>query len=172
MRSLSLLSAAALLASTAFASLDDNLNYASPSRRHANLGIDVPLVTRRSWKRGNVAHSPNDLTFTHGVASGDPWPKSVILWTRIAPTNESDESTVTVDGSVPLYDHETKKYIDADPEPVCVEWKVFQIKGKGSQKTVSKGRAYTTSDVDYTVKVRSCWGCLTLLCMRADLGTG
>lgn len=156
MRSLSLLSVAAVLASTATAVLDTNLNYASPSRRHVNLGIDVPRVARRSWKRGNIPRAADDLVFTHGVASGDPWPNSVILWTRIAPSNESDDSTVTVDGTVPLYDHETEKYIEADPEPVCVEWKVFESKGNSTQDAVAEGKAYTTSDIDYTIKVRRC----------------
>ena len=27
--------------------------------------------------------------FRHGVASGDPWPHSVVLWTRVTPTAES-----------------------------------------------------------------------------------
>lgn len=154
MWSLGIFSGTVLLAATATASFDGNLNYASPSRRHANLGIDVPLVERRSWKRGNVAYEPSELRFTHGVASGDPWPESVILWTRIAPSNESDKSTVTVDGLSPLYNHETERYIKADPNPICVEWKVFKSKcSKGADNVVVSGKAYTTSDIDYTVKV-------------------
>lgn len=154
MRSLGLLSGAALLAATATATFDGNLNYASPSRRHASLGIDVPLVERRSWKRGNVAYEPSELSFTHGVASGDTWPESVILWTRIAPSNESDESNVTVEGSVPLYDHETERYIKADPNPICVEWKVLKSKCSNvTDNVVTSGKAYTTSDIDFTVKV-------------------
>ncbi|KAK1762173.1 PhoD-like phosphatase-domain-containing protein [Phialemonium atrogriseum] len=156
MWSLGIFSGTVLLAATATASFDGNLNYASPSRRHANLGIDVPLVERRSWKRGNVAYEPSELSFTHGVASGDPWPESVILWTRIAPSNQSDKSTVTVDGLSPLYNHETERYIKADPSPICVEWKVFKSKcSKGADNVVVSGKAYTTSDIDYTVKVEA-----------------
>lgn len=155
MRSFAFLSAASLLAATASASFDGNINYGSPSRRHASLGIDVDKVERRSWKRGNVAHSPDELSFTHGVASGDPWPESVILWTRIAPSNESDQNDVTVAGTVPLYDHETEKYVKADPNPICVEWKVFKSKcaNDTNVNVVANGKAYTTSDIDYTVKV-------------------
>lgn len=154
MWSLGILSGAAILAGTATASLDGNLNYASPSRRHVNLGIDLPLVERRSWKRGNVAYDPSELSFTHGVASGDPWPDSVILWTRIAPSNESDKSNAAVEGSAPLYSHETESFVKADPNPICVEWTV--LKGKCSNATgnvVASGKAYTTSDIDFTVKV-------------------
>lgn len=134
------------------ASFDSNLNYASPSRRHASLGIDVPLVRQRSFKRGSVAYRAEELNFTHGVASGDPWPNSVILWTRVAPTTDSDRSNVTVEGTVQVYSHETEKYIKADPNPICVEWKVFL---PGNASVVSTGQAYTTSDIDYTVKVEA-----------------
>ncbi|UNI16910.1 Alkaline phosphatase [Purpureocillium takamizusanense] len=160
MRSFAFLSAAAGLlaaATTASASFDGNINYGSPSRRHASLGIDVAKVERRSLKRGNVAHTADQLSFTHGVASGDPWPESVILWTRIAPSNESDQSDVPVAGTAPLYDHETEKYIKADPNPICVEWKVFKSKCANDThvNVVAKGKAYTTSDIDYTVKVEA-----------------
>lgn len=142
-----------LLAAAAAASFEGNLNYESPSRRHAGLGIDVPLVQRRSWKRGNVAYKPEELSFTHGVASGDPWPESVILWTRIAPSNGSDASEVTVKGTSALYNHETEKYVKADPNPICLDWKVFKSKcGNGTQEVITSGKAYTTSDIDYTVK--------------------
>lgn len=30
-----------------------------------------------------------DSTFRHGVASGDPFPDGVLLWTRVTPTPES-----------------------------------------------------------------------------------
>jgi hypothetical protein len=73
--------------------LNSNLNYQSPSRRqeHAILSIDIPLVERRAWKRNPEEYAPDELNFTHGIASGDPWLESIILWTRIAPTVESDK---------------------------------------------------------------------------------
>lgn len=131
---------------------DGNLNYASPSRRHPSLGIDVPHVSRRSLKRGNVAYTPEELSFTHGIASGDPYSDSIILWTRVAPSLASDASNVTVEGSVPLYNHDTQTYIEADPSPICVEWAVYP-EGRTQGSTVASGRAYTTSDIDYTIKV-------------------
>ncbi|SPO06053.1 related to alkaline phosphatase D precursor [Cephalotrichum gorgonifer] len=156
MRSFAPLSAAAFFAATAVASFEDNLNYDSPSRRHEGLGIDVPLVSRRSWKRSDIAYTPDQLNFTHGVASGDPYSDSVILWTRVAPTRESSDSTVAVSGTAGLYSHETEAYIKADANPICVDWNVYEEKkGKPSDKVVSKGKAYTTSDIDFTLKVEA-----------------
>ncbi len=40
-----------------------------------------------SGKSGNVVKSG---TFQHGVASGDPFPDSVVLWTRVSPKDEGD----------------------------------------------------------------------------------
>ncbi|EQK97550.1 Alkaline phosphatase D-related protein [Ophiocordyceps sinensis CO18] len=144
-----------LFAAIAEASFDGNINYLSPSTRHPVLGIDVGQVERRSWKRGSVALEPSELSFTHGVASGDPWPWSVILWTRIAPSNESDASDITVTGAAPLYSHETSRFIDASPNPICVEWSVFTGNGThGSDSLVASGEALTSSDIDYTVEAR------------------
>lgn len=142
----------AFLLEGAAASFDGNLNYASPSRRHDRLGIDVAHVERRSWKRDNIAYEPSELSFTHGIASGDPWPESVILWTRVAPTKEASDSTAPVNGTAPLYNHDNGQFITADPNPICVEWGVFE--DEKCDKAVSSGRAYTTSDIDYTIKVR------------------
>ena len=146
----------ALLTIAAQASFDANLNYDSPSRRHLNLGIDVPAVSRRSFKRDAIAFKPSELNFTHGVASGDPYPDSVILWTRIAPSLRSSDSNVAVEGPVPLYNHDTESYIKADANPICVDWKISQGLGNStgnSTKPISSGKAYTTGDIDYTIKV-------------------
>ncbi|KAF2463085.1 uncharacterized protein BDR25DRAFT_329916 [Lindgomyces ingoldianus] len=133
------------------ANWDGNLNYKSPSRRHPSLGIDVPKVVKRSFEPR--AWDPAQLNFTHGVASGDPYPDSVVLWTRISPTMGNDKSNVTVEGNVPLYSHDTETYIKSSTNPVCVEYQI------GSDKNlaivVDRGTAYTTSDIDYTVKVEA-----------------
>lgn len=156
----SLLGLAALLP-LASASFQGNLNYHPPSARSSqiNLGLSLPLVTSRTLKRSSVAYQPSELNFTHRVASGDPYHNSVILWTRVAPTAESDRSNVTVAGTVDLYSHEREKYIKADANSICVEWKVWGLQ-KGYNGTVkgpviSNGKAYTTSDIDFTVKVGS-----------------
>lgn len=143
------------------ASFEGNLNYHPPSARseHINLGLSLPVITSRTLKRSSVPYQASELNFTHGVASGDPYPNSVILWTRVAPTAESDRSNVTVEGTVDLYSHETEKYIKADANPICVEWKVWELqkgnKGTAKGRVVSNGKAYTTSDIDFTVKVEA-----------------
>src|SRR5262245_33108904 len=40
-----------------------------------------PLAATRLWSQPLFRDSP----FSLGVASGDPWPDSVVLWTRLAP---------------------------------------------------------------------------------------
>lgn len=37
----------------------------------------------------HIAAADPDPTFAHGIASGDPLPNSVLLWTRVTPTPES-----------------------------------------------------------------------------------
>lgn len=136
----------------ALASYDGNLNYRSPSLRHGGLGVDVELVKTRSLTKRDEspAYRPSDLNFTHGVASGDPYPNSVILWTRVAPSLESDDSNVTVSGNVPLYNHDRETYIQQSPHPICVDYHVFS--DKDAKQVVDQGKAYTTSDIDYTIK--------------------
>jgi alkaline phosphatase D len=87
------------------------------------------------------------------TGQGDPYSDSVILWTRIAPSVESDTSNITVEGTVPFYSHETEQYIKTSSNPICLDWTVST--DKASSAVVSKGQAYTTSDIDYTVKVSS-----------------
>lgn len=162
-------------ASTVTASWDANINYQSPSRRHPSLGLDMSKVKKRStgiFKRqqgygnnptyqnggyqgsnpGDSAYSASELNFTHGVASGDPYANSVILWTRISPQLANDDSNVTVEGTVPYYNHDTEEYIRAASKRACVDYKVST--DKSLRSVVSRGRAYTTSDIDFTVKVR------------------
>ncbi|KAL2837106.1 PhoD-like phosphatase-domain-containing protein [Aspergillus pseudoustus] len=143
------------LTSTAIAHYNGNLNYRSPSLNngHVNMGIDTHAITYRSLSKRDVEPrcETSELHFTHGVASGDPYADSVILWTRVAPSLEASNSNITVTGDVPLYDHENEKYAKASAHPICVEYYVFC--DQQQKKVVDKGRAYTTSDVDYTVKV-------------------
>ena len=142
------------LSSYVLADYDTNLNYRSPSPRHPRLGIDLTKVRSRSLeKRDKPPYDPASLNFTHGVASGDPYVDGVVLWTRVAPSMEADDSDVTVTGTVPLYNHERKKYIDASVHPICVDYRVFD--DEAAENVVQEGKAYTTSDIDYTVKVRT-----------------
>ncbi|KAL5341432.1 PhoD-like phosphatase-domain-containing protein [Aspergillus crustosus] len=144
------------LSSGAFAGYNGNLNYRSPSLNedHVNLGINTDVIERRSLsKRDEVAYDASELSFTHSVASGDPYADSIILWTRVAPSQEASDSNTTVTGDVPLYDHDNEGYAKASAHPICVDYRVFA--DKNGRRVVDKGRAFTSSDIDYTVKVEA-----------------
>ncbi|KAK5171494.1 uncharacterized protein LTR77_004639 [Saxophila tyrrhenica] len=148
---LSLLSLS-LLATAALADWSGNVNYGSPSYLHPALGLSMPKVVKRH--SGNASYmDPASLSFTHGVASGDPYPDSVILWTRAAPMMDNDRSNVTVEGTVPLYNHDTKEYVRASSSPVCLTYEVAS--DSHMMDVVTSGKAYTSSDIDYTVKVEA-----------------
>lgn len=136
-----------------FASYGSNLNYRSPSLHHPGLGISIRKVVKRHVPRQNAPAS--SLNFTHGVASGDPYPNSVILWTRCAPMMDDVTSNSTVSGFVALY-NPVPIYNDTMPPstaPVCLNWKITS--DKNLTKVVDSGTVYTSSDVDYTVKVEA-----------------
>lgn len=137
-------------ASTASAAFTSNLNYFSPSKHHASLGVSISKVAKRTY--ANSPWDPSKLNFTHGIASGDPYDDSVILWTRAAPSSDNNESNVTVSGYVPLYDHSTEQYVSKSNSPVCVNWKISP--SNSFDDIVDSGTVYTSSDIDYTVKVR------------------
>jgi alkaline phosphatase D len=151
MRSHTLLASALWAAELVTARWAGNLNYRSPSEHHPNLGIALHKVVKRNSP--NHCWKPNQLKFTHNVASGDPYPNSVILWTRAAPYQDNDDSNVTVSGYVPLYNHETSEYVKASKCPICVEYVVST--DESCSQVVDSGKAYTSSDIDYTVKVEA-----------------
>jgi alkaline phosphatase D len=144
------------LVAAALASYGNNLNYRSPSLNHPGLGISVRKVVKRHDPRS--AFAAGSLNFTHGVASGDPAPNSVILWTRCAPSTDDVQNNSTTSGFVPLY-NPVPVYNDTDEgkpvsnTPVCLKWKIASDKGLSS--VLDSGTVYTSSDVDYTVKVEA-----------------
>ncbi len=70
--------------------------------------------------------------FRHGVASGDPLPGGILLWTRVTPTAESLPGS----GAGPV---------------VAVDWQVAADPGFGT--VVASGAVSTGPDRDHTVKV-------------------
>lgn len=133
------------------ASWSKNLNYRSPSEHHPALGISIHKVVKRNDPASS--YEASRLNFTHGVASGDPYPDSVILWTRVAPYSDNSQSNVTVTGYVPLFDHDNQKYVEISKSPICVEYKVAG--DKELREVVDSGKVFTSSDVDFTVKVKA-----------------
>src|SRR5579859_3569632 len=119
------------LAASTDAFYDGNLNYLSPSRRHHSLGISLAKVQKRLDHDFKFSARDSQLTlnFTHGVASGDPLHDRVILWSRLAPISNYTKVI----------------------SPICL---VYQVSPSRSfTEVLTQGRTYTSSDVDYTVKV-------------------
>ena len=139
------------IAPVALADWSGNVNYNSPSRRHPSLGIHMPKVLKRQSSPSYM--DADRLNFTHGIASGDPYSDSVILWTRVAPTTDNDASNVTVSGTVPLYNHNIDEYVEASSNPICVSYVVSE--SEDLSDPVTEGKAYTSSDIDFTVKVEA-----------------
>lgn len=145
----------AVCVGVAAASYGNNLNYRSPSYYHPALGVSIYKVNKRS--AGSPPYDASKLNFTHGVASGDPYPHSVILWTRCAPMKDDVDDNSTVSGYVPVYNpvptyEGDEKHPPPSTAPVCLSFKV--TKDKALKDVVDSGVAYTSSDVDYTLKVR------------------
>lgn len=141
------------LASAALASYAGNLNYRSPSHHHPSLGVSIHKVNKRN--AGSSPFPASELNFTHGIASGDPYPTSVILWTRCAPKSSSVDDNSTVSGDVPLY-NPVPIYNGStlvSKAPICIDYQVSTKKDLSA--VVTSGTVYTSSDVDYTVKVGS-----------------
>lgn len=65
---------------------------------------------------------------------------------------DSDRSNVTVEGTVDYFNHDTEKYIKASSSPICVDWLVSTMPDMTGEPAAS-GQAFTTSDIDYTIKV-------------------
>ena len=105
-----------------------------------------------------AAFDVSGLNFTHGVSSGDPYPTSVILWTRCSPVQDDVNDNNTVTGVQPLYNpvpiyNDDGSHIATSKAPVCLQ---FKIAGDRTLKqVVDSGTVYTSSDVDYTVKVEA-----------------
>lgn len=66
------------------------------------------------------------------------------------------KDNTTVSGYVPLYNpvpvyKDTDEHLPPSTAPVCLEYKIAQ--DKALTKSVRTGRVFTSSDIDYTVKV-------------------
>lgn len=78
----------------------------------------------------------------------------------MSPTSDDVKDNSTVSGNVPLfnpvpiYGHENEKLPPPSTSPVCVQWKIAEDKALAN--VADSGTAYTSSDVDYTLKVCTC----------------
>ncbi|MCG3040383.1 alkaline phosphatase D family protein [Streptomyces sp. S1A] len=85
----------------------------------------LPLSTPQ---RARAADGP---AFAHGVASGDPLPDGVLLWTRVTPSPDATPGSGV-------------------GAPVEVGWEVAE--DRAFTRVVASGRTTTTAEADHTVK--------------------
>ncbi|PJE98512.1 alkaline phosphatase [Streptomyces carminius] len=108
----------------------------SPTRRTvvtagAATAALLPLAAGRA-RAADVPGAPGDgPVFAHGVASGDPLPDGVLLWTRVTPSADA------VPGS-------------GRGEAVEVSWEIAEDRGFSS--VVASGRVTATAASDHTVR--------------------
>ncbi|MCH0539932.1 alkaline phosphatase D family protein [Streptomyces sp. MUM 203J] len=112
----------------------NTLPSAAPSRRTlvkaaAVTAVAAPALVAAASPAAADGHAP---AFLHGVASGDPLPDGVLLWTRVTPTPDA------VPGSGKGPDTE-------------VRWEVAE--DKAFSRTVARGAVTATTATDHTVKV-------------------
>lgn len=112
------------------------------------MGLSLRKINKRNTP--GKSFDASQLNFTHGVASGDPYSDSVLLWTRISPMYADVNDNSTDSGYVPLFYHGPTPVSTA---PVCVQYKVST--DSSFKHCATEGTAYTSSDIDYTVKVEA-----------------
>src|SRR5262244_1128787 len=89
--------------------------------------VAPPLATRRAYGKPIFDAYP----FPLGVASGDPLPDGVVLWTRLAPKPFEDGGMT--------------------PEPVMVNWRVAS--DEKMSNILRKGTVIATSEAAHSVHV-------------------
>ncbi|KAK4056502.1 hypothetical protein OIO90_002349 [Microbotryomycetes sp. JL221] len=118
-------------------SLKSNLAYRSPSTRVKSLAIDTDHVTKRLGKRWSDTYQGN-LSFPYGVASGDPYSDSVILWTN---PRKIDSTGASIPNAWP---------------PICLQWIVSASENDFTKSSmVQNGYVTTTEDVRFSTKVEA-----------------
>src|SRR5688572_24792275 len=96
----------------------------------------VPLLADRAAAIGPATRASSASfaadPFALGIASGDPNPTGVVLWTRLAPT------PLEADGGM-------------KPTPVNVRWEVAE--DEGMRKVVRRGTATAAAELGHSVHV-------------------
>ncbi|MGA8255449.1 MAG: alkaline phosphatase D family protein [Nocardioides sp.] len=97
-------------------------------RGAAGVAATTSAAALAGWERAYAAEAP----FVHGVASGDPLPDAVVLWTRVTPNRQARPGS----GRGPA---------------VTVTWEVSP--SPDFSRDVARGRSRATSRHDHTVHV-------------------
>ncbi|MFD8828291.1 alkaline phosphatase D family protein [Streptomyces sp. NPDC059605] len=103
----------------------------SPSRRTVVKAAAATAVAAPVLGAATAAHAAAGPAFLHGVASGDPLPDGILLWTRITPSPDA------VPGSG----------LGAD---TAVRWEIAE--DKGFARVVASGTTVARAASDHTVK--------------------
>ena len=85
--------------------------------------------------------------------TSDPHPYSVILWTRASPTFANVNDNSSVSGLTPLYGHGSYNNSKVTTAPICVQYRIADC--QDFTNVVDSDIIYTSSDIDFTVKVRA-----------------
>lgn len=96
------------------------------------VGALVAGVAATPLSNSGAAAAPTGRAFRHGVASGDPFPDSVLLWTRVTPSEDATPGS----GNGP---------------DVAVRWEVAT--DEQFRQVVARGSLRTGARRDHTVKV-------------------
>ncbi|WP_245238630.1 alkaline phosphatase D family protein [Streptomyces sp. MZ04] len=107
------------------------LNSSAPRRRTVVKAAAATAALAAPLAVAPLAHAASGPAFHHGVASGDPLPDGVLLWTRVTPVPEA------VPGSGKGPDTE-------------VSWEIAE--DKGFDRTVGRGSTTARAASDHTVK--------------------
>ncbi|MFD6435239.1 alkaline phosphatase D family protein [Streptomyces venezuelae] len=111
--------------------LQSSLNSPAPSRRTVVKAAAATAALGAPLAAAIPAHAVERPAFHHGVASGDPLPDGVLLWTRVTPVPDA------VPGSGKGPDTE-------------VSWEVAE--DKGFTRVVGRGSTTARAESDHTVK--------------------
>ncbi|MZD03844.1 alkaline phosphatase [Streptomyces sp. SID5785] len=103
----------------------------TPRRRTVVKAAAAGAVLAAPLAAAATAHAADTPAFQHGVASGDPLPDGVLLWTRVTPSAEATPGS----GRGP---------------DVPVHWEIARDKAFGS--VVGSGTATASAATDHTVK--------------------
>lgn len=93
---------------------------------------------------GSSYESGREVSFSHGVASGDPLSDRVIIWTRVTP---KDEQSNTLERAKKI----AARAISANDKKISVKYEVAT--DKDFKNIIHNGVAATGEDRDYTVKI-------------------
>jgi len=111
-----------------------SVSYGVPRRQFLNYMAMVSVIPLSSgYLRGKINSSPkfSSYPFSLGVASGDPEPDGVVIWTRLAPDPLGG-------GGI-------------DPEPILVKWEVSQ--DEAFTKVVQQGSVVAGPQLGHSIHV-------------------